>query len=359
MADEIQTPSAPAPEVSATAANPVATPETDPTPAQQESKSVVSNLTKEIDDLWAKHERRAPVEQPAPQEREAPRAEPEPVSEPEPVMAETPSPAVDQAALEQAAYEKAKADYERQQDATRRAQERLAAEQKYRAESDAYIGTESDYTAVNAALRAASTGDFSALDALDVMLPTGKRVSEVKAGQKGLTQEEAASVLNAWDTGRKFENVMGDRKVQRIVDLWNSSVMSVLADPDVDTAAVTQHPDPANQMKAAIDTTRAAVEKRLAVAHKAELAERDKTIAEQAERIKSLVNERPNLTSQERARQAASPDRPGPGGNAPRDLPRTAEEIRNMSVSDFFKNGVNERLLQSIPGGAARRRRAG
>jgi hypothetical protein len=369
MADE-PTPSAPTTPAAASTAvadppgtpsNPVATPETDPTPAQRESKTVVGKLTGEIDDLWSQIEQRATADPPAPRERETVQAETAPpAAAAEPAPSDTPPPAApDTAELERVAYEKAKTDLQARQEAERRAQERLAGEQAYRSQADAYLGAESDYAAVNAALRQAMTGDYSALDALDVMLPTGQKVSQVKAGAKGLTQDEAVGVLNAWETARRFEGVMGDRKVQRIVDLWNSAVLKELDHPDVDKAAVIAHPNPDQQMAALRDGVIAKVTARLTEAHRAEIKAKDAEIKEQAERIKSLVAERPNLASQERARSAASPDRPAQGGAQPRDLPRTPEEIRRMSADDFFKSGTNDRLLASIPGGVSTRRRAG
>ncbi len=353
MPDE---PNTPAPAPPAPEAAVVATPDTDPTPAQVESKSVVNALSSEIDDLW-KQAAKPPAER-TPREPEQPEAVAEPPApEPaaEPAKAETTPPPPDTATLEQQAYERARTELAAQQDAERKAADRLASEQRIRQQQEAYIGAQADYDAVNAAIRAASAGDFTVLDALDVMLPNGKRVSEVK-GDKGLTAEEAAGVLNAWDQARAYEDVMGDRKVSQILDYWNREVLAALNDPDVDAAAVTKHESPAKQMEALKTSIRDRVTKRLTEAHTAELAARDKTIAEQTERINSLVNERGNLVSQRTAAQTATIDRPGQPGGQRRDLPRTAEEIRAMSADDFFKSGTADRLLQAIPGGRSRRR---
>lgn len=352
----------------------LASPQTDPTPAQVESRTVVSKLSTEIDDLWKQAEK-PPAERATPE----PAAPPAPVAEAPPVAeakaSDTPkpddqpkadapktedAPPPTQAELEQRAYEKAKADFEAQQDATRKAAERLQSEQAFQSRKQAYTGSETDYQAVNAALRAYLNGDALALDSLDVTLPNGQKVSQVKAGQKGLTEQEAATLLNAWDMARGFEDVMGDQKVGRVIQFWNDEVISVLQHPDVDGPTVMQHQSPGKQMQAVIESVAKKVTDRLTTAHTAELAARDKTIAEQAQRIESLVNERGNLTSQRAASEAASPDRPGQAGAPRRALPSTPEDIKAMPYDEFFKSGMHERLLSAIPGGLSpQRRRAG
>lgn len=354
MADEPQnTPAAAA--VPAEAAV-VATPESDPTPAQVESRSVVGKLSSEIDDLWRQADKPASERTPKQPDPVAEAPAPEPAAEPEPARAETPPQAPDQAELDRQAEERVRTRMAAEQEAERKATEKLANEQRFRQQQEAYTGAQADYDAVNAALRAASAGDYTALDALDVLLPNGKRVSEVKNGEKGLTAEEAAGVLNAWDQARTYEDVMGDRKVSRILDYWNAEVLATLNDPDVDAASVTQHDSPGKQMEALKASIRDGVTKRLTEAHAAELAARDKTISEQAERINSLVNERGNRNSQQLAARTATPDRPGQPGAPRADLPRTPEEIRSMSADEFFKSGTADRLLQVLPGGAPRRR---
>lgn len=338
----------------------VATPESDPTPAQVESKSVVGQLTDEIDDLWSKIENAGPK---APPRQQAPDPEPvaetpAPTAEAEPEPAAEAPPAIDQAEIERQAEERVRQRIAAEQEAERKAAERIQQEQQSRAVREAYIGTQSDYDAVNEALREANaTGDYSRLDGLDVRLPNGKRVSEVK-GQKGLTPEEAASVLNSWDLARRYEDAMGDQKVGRILDLWNAEVMSALNDPDVDAAAVTQHKTPGQQMDALKQSLRERITKRLTEAHTAEIKARDAEIARLNERVNSLVNERGNLTAQQRAAGAATPERPGQAGAARRGLP-TPEELRNMDATEAFKSGAIDRLLTAIPGGLPPRRRAG
>jgi hypothetical protein len=339
----------------------------EPTPAQVESKSVVKNLTFEIDALWKQAESRdaTPRETDDESEPAAPttevrqrdengrftKAEAAPV---EPAAEATPPPApeIDRAAIEAEARAKIERENQERVDAERRVRE----EAEHLSQYEAYIGPQSDYDAVSAALRAAQRNDYSLLDALDVVLPNGKKVSQVKAGDKGLTAEEAATLLDSWDTNRAYENVMGDHKVQQVLSYWDSQTQAALADPDVDATAVRTHRSPGEQLKAAIETTRATVTKRLTDAHMTEIAARDKTIAEQAETITSLRNERGNLTSQQRAAQAASPDRPGQPGSGPRGIPRTAEEIRAMPYEEFFKSGTADRVLRAIPGGTGRRR---
>ena len=339
----------------------VATPESDPTPAQVESKTVVSKLSDDIDDLWKQVEKpsseRTPREPKTPTPTSGTAAPADATPATETVKADAPPPSVDQAKLDRQAEERVRARIAAEQEAERKATERVANEQRARQAQEAYIGTQSDYDAVNSALRAANlTGDYSQLDSLNVLLPNGKRVSEVKNGDMGLTLEEAAGVLNSWDQARAYEDVMGDRKVGRILDMWNAEVLSVLSDPDVDAAAVTTHNAPGQQMATLLASVRDRVTKRLTDAHTAELATRDKTISEQAQRIESLVNERGNLVSQRTAARSASPDRPGQPGGTRSDFPRTPEEIRAMSADEFFKSGASERLLQMLPGGASRRR---
>jgi hypothetical protein len=221
-------------------------------------------------------------------------------------------------------------------------------------------GHQADYDAVERALLAANaTSDYSLLDNLDVTLPTGQKVSELKSGAKGLTAEEAATLLQAWKTNRAYQDVVGDAKVHRVLEYWNREVVDTLRHPDVDAAAVMQHESPARQMQAVIESVTAKVSQRVEAPLRAELKARDEKIAAQEQRIQSLLNERGNLSSQARAAEAASPDRPGLPAGPPRDLPRTADEIRRMSADEFFKSGVHERLLRAIPNGASQRRRAG
>jgi hypothetical protein len=347
------------------------------TPSQADSQDFRANLDAEIDALWAQAEGKAPSPDPeTPAQRETrTRNErgqftsassvqatadaapgPAPTTETAEPVAEAAPPA-DQATLEQQAYEKAKADFERQQDAERAARERIEAEQRFDQEVGAYAGHAADRAALQEALEAANLGDYRALEALDVVLPNGKKVSEVRPdGAKGLTQEEAQNLAIAWRNADRYGDALAGRKIQQLIGYWDQQTQTALADPDVDAAAVRAYRTPGEQIKAAIDTTRANVEKRLTTAHQAELAARDKTIAEQAERINSLVNERGNLTSQRQAASAATPDRPGAPGNLRRDLP-TPEELSDMSVDEAFKSGTIDRLFQSIPGGT--RRRAG
>lgn len=354
MADEAQTStptpvseSAPPPEASV-----IATPESDPTPSQADSKLLKSALDQEIDDLWSKAEGKTPkAETPPPPPADstpdpvAETAKADPESKPAPEAPKTADPAeVERQVRDRIAAE----ERTRQQ-----AEARIRADQQQRQAVEAYVGPESDYQAVNLAVRSAMAGDFSALDALDVVLPNGKRVSEVK-GAKGLTEAEAANLLTAWDTARRYEDVVGDRKVQRIVDLWNESVVRVLADPDVDAAAVTKHANPDQQMEALRDSVRASVTKRLTEAHETAIKAKDAEIAKLNERVNSLVNERGNVASQRLAAGSATVDRPGQPASARTELP-DPESLRRMSAEEFFKSNLNERLLRSIPGGTTRR----
>lgn len=362
MADEAtpQTATAAPPQAPA----PVATPATDPTPAQVESRSVVADLSKDIDSLWSQLEAkpapqpRAEREQPAP-ETKAETPPPAPEATPEPVKAEAAPPA-DQAELERQAEQRVRERMERERQAQEAAEAKVRAEAEYAARVDAYTGAQADYDAVERALLAANaTADYSLLDALDVTLPTGQKVSELKAGQKGLTPEEAASLLQSWKVARAYQDVVGDAKVRRVLDFWNREVLDTVRHPDVDADAVLKHESPAAQMRAVIESVTAKVGERVAAPLRAELKARDEKIAAQEQRIQSLLNERGNLSSQARAAEAASPDRPGLPAGPPRDLPRTADEIRRMSADEFFKSGVHERLLRAIPSGGNQRRRAG
>lgn len=317
----------------------------------------INAVSSEIDDLWAQATRQSP-------EPEAPAAEPaakdpppEPVAEakqPEAKKDDAPKvdePPADQAELERRAYEKVKADYERQAQATRAAEERVRSEQQFQERVAAYTGNQADYDAVNAALRLAARGDYAALDNLDVLLPNGKRVSEVKGGQKGLTQEEAAGVLDAWESARTFQDIVGDAKVQRILSYWNNEVMTALQHPDVDAASVTQHAEPFKQMQALRDSVIASVTKRLTEAHTAEVKAKDAEIAKLTERVNSLVNERGNLVSQATASQSATPERQGAPGQLRRDIP-SPDELAAMSTDEAFKH--MDRIFASIPGGLSR-----
>lgn len=380
MADESQTtPAAPA-TLSPEAAQ-VATPQSDPTPAQIEGKNLVKQTSAEIDDLWSKIEgtKGAAPSEPTPEPADEAAATPAPEAgrqrdehgrfvkaEAEPAepavetvepVAETPPPAVDPEAIERQVRER----IEHEQQLAREAEEKVKAEQQYRSTYEAYIGHESDYAAVTAALRAAQRGDTSLLDALDVVLPNGKRISEVTGGARGLQASEASSLLDTWDQNRAYEDVMGTRKVQQILSYWDSQTQQALASPDVDAAKVREYRTPGEQMQAAIDTTRAAVEKRLGEKHTAEIKAKDAEIERLTQRVASLVNEGGNLASQQRAAQAASPERPGQPGSVPRDIP-TPEQLRDMSPEEFFKSGLSDRLFQSLPGGLSpqqRSRRAG
>lgn len=361
MADEPQT--TPAAESLSAEASIPATPQSDPTPTQTDSKKFNAALDADIDSLWAQAEGKAPREllgedaTPEPEPKAEPKAEaPKKPAEPKP---ETPPAEPSRAEIEQQAETRARAKIEAEQQATRDAEARIRAEQQHKQAAEAYVGPESDYTAVNTALRQALTGDYSALDGLDVVLPNGQTVSQVK-GAKGLTQEEAANLLTAWDTARKYESVMGDRKVQRILDLWNSSVMRVLSDPDVDTAAVTRNPNPDQQMEALRDSVRDRVTKRLSAQHDEVVKAKDAEIEKLTQRVTSLTNERGNLASQRTAAAAASVDRPGQPGALRPSVP-SPEELAAMPFEEAFKSGAIDRVLQSLPGGlsAAGRRRAG
>lgn len=374
MADEApQAAAAPATAPAPTpAAAPVATPRTDPTPAQVESRSVVKDLTSEIDGLWSQLEAPAP----APAER---RAEPEPeaaAEAPAPAVQDAPPPkadapktedaappppaADDRAEIERQAEQRVRERIEREARAEREAAERIEAQADYQRRVAAFTGSQADYEAVERALLAANArADYSLLDALDVALPTGQKVSELKAGQKGLTPEEAATLLQAWQTNRAYQDVVGDAKVRRVLDYWNREVVEALGHPDVDGPAVMKHESPAKQMRAVIESVTAKVTQRVEAPLRAEIAARDERIAAQEQRIQSLLVERGNLSSQARAAEAATPDRPGLPAGTPRDLPRTAEEIRAMSADEFFKSGTADRLLRAIPSTTGQRRRAG
>ncbi len=348
----------------------VATPQTDPTPAQVESQSVVGKLSSEIDDLWARAEGRTAPD-PAPEAtddapattgrdesgrfQKADQTPPaDPVSEAidAPTTDETPAPAIDREAIireERARIEAENAERER-------ARQQIEAEAQRRQTYEAYIGPDADYEAVNTALRAAQRGDTTLLANLDVVLPNGKRVSQVREdGEKGLTAAEAASLMDTWDSNRGYEDVMGTRKVQQVLAFWDQQTVAALSDPDVDGQRVRSFQTPGEQMKAAIDTTRANVERRLTEKHAAEIKAKDAEIKAQSERIESLLNERTTLRSGQRAAGAATPDRPGQPATVRTGLP-SIEELRQMSPEDFFKSGVNDRLLQVIPGGTQRRR---
>ncbi|HVQ45096.1 MAG TPA: hypothetical protein VMT30_09155 [Candidatus Saccharimonadia bacterium] len=363
MADE---PNTPAPVVEADATIP-ATPDTDPTPTQTDSKSFTKQIDSEIDDLLAQMEGRAPKtlmgedaapdppsteEKPAPAKADVPKAEA--------LKADTPAPTTpDTAEIERAAEDRARARIADEQRVQQEADRRIRDEQQFKAQTAAYVGSDDDYGAVEQAVWQHLQGDSSALNGLDVVLPNGKKVSEVK-GSAGLTEDEAANLMTAWKTARRFEDVMGDRKVQRIVDLWNHEITSsrVLADPDVDQAAVTQHTQPHDQMRALRDTVRDRVTKRLTTEHAEVVKAKDAEIKRQADRIDSLVNERGNLTANRRAADAATVDRPGQPGARPT-VP-TPEELAAMPFEQAFKSGAIDRVLQSIPGGLqAPRRRAG
>jgi hypothetical protein len=371
MADEPSQPAAapqPAPRASGAPQQP-AQPVIEPTPSQVESQSFVKQLDDEIEGLWAKVEGRAPQEATEPDD--AGETPPEPAkartAPAEPVAAdvaaktdETAKPDdADPEAIRQRAYDEARAKIEAEARIKAEAEARVRAEQEYQQAVAAYTGPQADYDAVMRAARLAMAGDHSALDALDVTLPNGQKVSQVKGGEKGLTQAEASALLDSWDQARKYQQTLGDVHVQKILGYWDREVRSALADPDVDADAVTRHAEPAKQMAALRDAVRERVTKRLGEAHAAEIAAKDDEIKRLGERVTSLQNERGNLVSQARASTASSPDRPGEPGALRREIP-TPDEVHRMSTEEFFKSGTNERLLQAIPGGAAtRRRRAG
>ena len=361
MADEATTPQPAAPaQAPAAVQAPVATPESDPTPAQVESRSVVGKLSSEIDDLWSRVEG-TPTPEP---QREQPAPAPVAEAAPEPKPADAPktpdAPKADAADLERQAEQRVRERIEAERRAQEAAEAKIAAEAAYTQRVAAYTGSQADYDAVEQALlRANATADYSLLDNLDVTLPSGQKVSEIKGGQKGLTPEEAASLLQSWKTNRAYQDVVGDAKVHRVLDYWNREVVETLQHPDVDGPSVMKHESPAAQMRAVIESVTAKVTERVAAPLRAELKARDEKIAAQDQRIQSLLNERGNLTSQARAGEAASPDRPGLPAGAPRDLPRTAEELRRIPADEFFKSGMADRLLRAIPNTSGQRRRAG
>jgi len=336
-----------------------ATPETDPTPSQVDSKQVKSGLDAEIDSLWAEAEGRAPkalMGEDATPEPPATGTAPPPKAETPKADEKPPEP--DRATIEREAEERARARIADEQRATQEADTRLRAEQTHRQQYEAYVGPDADYQAVNLALRQAFTGDATALNDLDVVLPNGQKVSQIK-GEKGLTEAEAANLLTAWDTARKYEDVMGTRKVQQLVDLWNADIMRTLSDPDVDTAAVTRHAQPHQQMEALRDSVRERVTKRLTDQHTEVVKAKDAEIKRLSDRVESLVTERSTLTSHQTASAAATPDRPGQPGAARPSVP-TPEELAEMPFDQAFKSGAIDRVLQSLPGGLqAPRRRAG
>ncbi len=363
MADAAEPVQATLPDTIPAEASIPATPETDPTPTQTDSKKFTKAIDAEIESLWAEAEGKAPKQlmgdppsdppaaddPPPPAKVEAPKADAPKAMEPA---------APDTATIERQAEERARARIAAEQTAQQQADARIRAEQQYKQQAAAYVGADDDYSAVNLALRNAMGGDYTALDQIDVVLPNGQKVNQVK-GSKGLTQEEAANLLTAWDTARRYEDVMGDRKVQRIVDLWNTGVMRVLSDPDVDTAAVTRHANPDQQMEALRDSVRDRVTKRLTEAHTEVVKAKDAEIKRQADRIDSLVGERSNLTANQRGASAATVDRPGQAGAARQGV-LTPEELAAMPYDQAFKSGAIERALQSIPGGlTAPRRRTG
>lgn len=366
MADEPITPAAT--EAVPAEATILATPQTDPTPTQTDSKKVTSALDAEIDALWAEAEGKSPKKlmgedasepvaedppAPKPEKAEAPQPKQDaPKAEAKP--ADQSPPAVDPAEIER----QVRARIDAEQATVRQTEERIRNEQQYRQQYEAYVGPDTEYQTVVSALEDAQAGDYAALDGLDVMLPDGRKTSQVK-GTKGLTQEEAVGIKRAWDTARKYENVMGDRKVQRLVDLWNSDIMRTLSDPDVDVSVVTKHTQPHQQMEALRDSVRERVTKRLTDQHTEAVRAKDAEIERLNQRVTSLVNERGNVTSQQRASTAASVERPGQPGTVRQSVP-TPEELAEMPFEEAFKSGAIERVLRSLPGGLqAPRRRTG
>lgn len=326
-----------------TAADPI-----EPTTGQQEARTLEDRMTREIDEFWAQNSTlrrdargRFTKAEPAPEPEPIAEATPEPAAEtPAPVATDAaPAPAetLDEVAIEQRVRDRITAEAE----ATRRAEDRVKAESEHRQAVEAYRGLDGDYNAVSAALRQYNlTGDTALLDALDVSLATTdgvKTVSQIRDGQKGLKPEEAANVLNTWEIARRFEDVLGDRRVQRIVDLWNREVVAELAHEDVDADAVTKHDTPAGQMKALREVVTERVTKRVEAPLRAEIDRLTTEGKAKDERIASLLAERGNLTSQQRAAETAVVDRPGVGGSQParRGLPTSGEEVRQMSDREF------------------------
>ena len=340
----------------------------EPTPAQVEGKSLVKNLSSEIDDLWARAEGRTPV---TPDDAE-PRAEtPEPTRqrdasgrfastaapvEPAPTEPVTET-TVDPAEIRRQEYERAKAEYEANEQQQQETAKRVQAEAEFSQRVDRYRGSDTDRAALTRALEAANLGNPTALDAIDVTLPNGQKVSDLR-GVAGLTPEEAQNVLNGWRQADEYGDALADRKVGQLIGYWNTEVMSVLQDPDVDASAVTQHATPGGQIKAAIDSTRTTVTRRLTEAHTAEVKVKNAEIERLTERVASLTEERGNRRSNDLAAQDATPDRPGAAGAPRRGLPRTAEEIRAMSADEFFKSGTNDELLRRLSPPTPLRRRA-
>lgn len=354
MADE---PNTPAPAADAAVDNDTSNAPVELTPTQAESKGFRADLDAEIESLWAKAESGAPIDTdetppPAPvAEAKAANAAPEP----KPAETAPPAPEIDREAIireERARIEAENAEREQ-------ARARIEAEQKHRSTYEAYIGGEPDYQAVNAALRAAQRGDYGLLERLDVVLPNGKRVSEVHAesgsGLTGLTAAEASQLLDTWDQNRSYENVMGDRKVAQILGYWDAQTRQALTDPDVDAQKVRAFNTPGEQMSAAIETTRATVTKRLTEAHEAVVKAKDAEIERLTQRVTSLTNERQNTRSAERAAGVATADRPGAGPNLRQGIP-DPDALAAMPAEEAFKSGAIDRLLQSIPGGLSTRR---
>lgn len=364
MADEPTTPAAltavaEPPASTAAESTPAAAEPIEPTTGQQESRALEDRMTQEIDDFWAQNSTlrrdargRFTKAEPSPDPEPVAEATTETVTEtPAPIVADaTPTPAetLDEATIEQRVRDRITAE----QEATRRAEDRVRAESEHRQAVEAYRGLDGDYSAVSAALRAYNlTGDTALLDALDVSLATTdgvKTVSQIRGGEKGLKPEEAANVLNTWEIARRFEDVLGDRRVQRIVDLWNREVVAELAHEDVDADAVTRHDTPAGQMRALREVVTERVTKRVTAPLQAEI---DRLVIEgkaKDERIASLLAERGNLTSQQRAAETAVVDRPGVGGgqSSRRGVPTSASEVREMSDREF--DAVKDELFARL-----------
>jgi hypothetical protein len=349
MPDEQTTPQAPAPDAAPSAPPAESTAPIEPTPAQSEGQALKAQLDREIEDLWAKAEGRAepdPVAEPTAPVKDAP-------PKPEPKPADAP-PAVDVEAIRREESERITREAEQRQKAAEDLARQQQAQADYEASVSAYLGQQSDVDAVQAALEASIRGDYTLLDGLDVLLPTGKRSSEIK-GTKGLTPDEAISLRDYWQASRSLGDAAGDRKARYIVELWNQEVVAEVNHPDVDAETVLAQQQPALQMRALRESVTSRVTARLTAEHTAVLAERDQTITDQAERIKSLENERSNLVVQGRIADTATPTAPGQGISGRRDLPPPGE----LSTEEFFKPGVADRYFQLIEGGATGRRRTG
>lgn len=322
------------------------------TAAQAEGKAFTDKTSREIDDLWAKAEGRAPKAETPAEDADEPTAEAK-ADKPAEQKASEPTP--DEIREQARAEERARIDREaKQKDDEAR---RLKAAQDYQQRVSQYVGSDTDMQSVVSALEAAHLGNFAPLDALDVVLPNGKRVSEIK-GDKGLTAEEAQNLVYTWRQARELGDHVGDRKVQSVLNLWNTEVTAALDHPDVDAASVTQHQTPGEQMRALRESVTQRVTDRLTKAHQAEIATKDAEITRLQTRVDSLVNERGNLRSEALAADAPEIARTGQGSAVPRGLP-SPDDLHRMSTDDAFKKGGPIDQLWSIIEGGRPRRRTG